>query len=317
MARYRTNLPLMNGGTFLSDGGMETSLIFTQGIDLPEFASFTLLQDARGQAALIRYYENFIRIARGRSLGFVLDTATWRASRDWGARLGYDATALEEANRAAVTLIGALRDKWETPASSFVLNGVIGPRGDGYKGGSMNWDEARDYHAFQARIFADTEADMISAITMNTIGEAAGIALAAKDASMPCVVAFTVETDGRLVGGETLRKAIETVDEVTGGSPLYYMVNCAHPSHFQNVLAGGGAWLSRVQGVRANASAKSHEELDESTALDEGDIPDLARRYRELGRILPKMRVIGGCCGTDHHHIAAICEAVLPPARAA
>ncbi|MGE0501263.1 MAG: homocysteine S-methyltransferase family protein [Rhizobiaceae bacterium] len=312
MAKYRTSLPLMKGGTFLSDGGMETSLIFTQGIDLPQFASFPLLKDAAGRAALTRYYENFLAVARNKGLGFVLDTATWRASRDWGAKLGYDAAALAEANRAAVELISGLRLKWESPTTPQILNGVIGPRGDGYKGGSMNWTEAQDFHAFQAEIFAKTEADMISAITMNTIGEAAGIALAAKASAMPCVVAFTVETDGKLVGGETLQRAIETVDAVTGGSPLYYMINCAHPSHFQTVLDRDAPWLARVQGVRANASAKSHAELDESTALDEGDIADLARRYRALGGVLPKMRVIGGCCGTDHHHIAAICEAVMP-----
>jgi homocysteine S-methyltransferase len=317
MTKYRMNSPLMHGDLFLSDGGMETSLIFTQGIDLPQFASFPLLRTAAGRAALTRYYESFLTIARDRALGFVLDAATWRASRDWGAKLGYDDASLAQANCDAVELVAGLRQAWEEPGMPLVLNAVIGPRGDGYRKGSMNWNEARDFHAFQADIFARTDADMISAVTMNTIGEAAGIALAAKAVNMPCVVAFTVETDGRLVGGESLQRAVETVDEVTGGAPLYYMINCAHPRHFEAVLAEGGGWLSRIQGIRANASAKSHAELDESTELDEGDIPDLALRYRTLRRTLPRLRVIGGCCGTDHHHIAAICEAVLPPTRAA
>ncbi len=312
MAKYRDNLPLSRGGTFLTDGGMETSLIFKQGIDLPEFASFPLLDSQDGRAALTRYYENFLKLARDRNLGFVLDTATWRASREWGAKLGYDEAALAELNRKAVALIARLRQAWEKPSVPLVLNGVIGPRGDGYKSGKMAWREARDFHAFQAAIFAGTEADMISAVTMNTIAEATGIALAARDVSMPCVVAFTVETDGRLVGGETLQQAIESVEEATDGSPLYYMINCAHPVHFDGVLAGKGAWLSRVHGIRANASAKSHAELDESTELDEGDIADLAQRYRSLGRTMPNLRIFGGCCGTDHHHVAAICEACLP-----
>jgi homocysteine S-methyltransferase len=313
MAKYRHDLPQMKGGLFLSDGGMETSLIFQSGVDLPSFASFPLLETAEGRRHLVRYYEDYLAIARSRGVGFVLDSATWRASLDWGASLGFSREAMRAINERSIALLAELRETWEAPASPCVLNGVIGPRGDGYKGGNMEAGEAEDYHAFQVEAFAGTAADMVSAITMNTISEAAGIARAAKAAEMPCVVAFTVETDGRLVHGATLREAIETVDEMSDGHPLYFMINCAHPSHFEGALAAGEAWMSRVHGIRANASAKSHQELDESTELDAGDIVDLGRRYRNLTRSFPSMRILGGCCGTDHRHIAAICEACLPP----
>lgn len=312
MTKYRHDLPQTKGGLFLSDGGMETALIFLQGLDLPHFASFVLLDSAEGRAELVKYYEQYLQIARNRGVGFVLDTATWRANPDWGKLVGFDAARLKAVNIAAVDLVAALRGTWETPATPIVLNGVIGPRGDGYKAGRMDAVEAEDYHAVQADVFAGTQADMISAITMNTVNEAIGIARAAKNAGMPCVISFTVETDGRLVDGTTLRAAIEAAEEATDSSPVYYMVNCAHPSHFDQALDRGEAWVNRIHGVRANASAKSHAELDESETLDEGDLFDLSRRYAALTRAFPEMRILGGCCGTDHRHLAAICEVCVP-----
>jgi homocysteine S-methyltransferase len=313
MAKYRHDLPQMKGGTFLSDGGMETTLIFHHGVELPQFASFVLLDTEEGRRHLKAYYETYLKIARQRGLGFVLDTATWRASLDWGRVLGYTPERLREVNIASIAMLEELRAKWEAPATPCIINGVIGPRGDGYKAGNMDAMEAEDYHAFQVEIFSATAADMISAITMNTIPEAVGIACAAKAAEMPCVIAFTVETDGRLARGQSLRQAIELVDEKSDGYPLYFMINCAHPTHFEQALKSGEKWLDRVHGIRANASTRSHQELDESTTLDAGDIADLSRRYRDLTRSFPAMRVLGGCCGTDHRHIAAICEAVTGP----
>ncbi|AEQ51015.1 homocysteine S-methyltransferase family protein [Pelagibacterium halotolerans] len=312
MSKYRQALPQADGRLFLSDGGMETALIFLQGVDLPQFAAFVLLESESGRAELVRYYEKFLPIARDRGVGFLLDTATWRASLDWGRSLGFDADRLTAVNIAAVELIAGLRGRWETPTTPIVLNGAIGPRGDGYKAGRMDVAEARDYHAFQVGIFAGTQVDMVSAITMNTVNEAVGIALAAKAADVPCVVSFTVETDGKLVDGTTLRAAIEATEEATGASPAYYMVNCAHPTHFEQALERDEAWVGRIRGIRANASAKSHSELDDSDTLDIGDIVGLSGHYKALTSAFPSMRVLGGCCGTDHRHLAAIGEAVAP-----
>ena len=312
MAKYRDNLPQANGGTFLSDGGMETTLIFHDGIDLPHFASFVLLDTEEGRQRLKAYYERYLAIARERRVGFVLDSATWRANPDWGARLGYDAVGLEAINRASIALLEELRAEWETPGTPCVVSGAIGPRGDGYKAGNMDAAEAEAYHAPQVAAFAAAGADMVSGYTLNNIDEAIGIARAARAHAMPCMISFTVETDGRLVTGRTLRDAIETVDRETGGYPAYFMVNCAHPTHFMPALAAGERWINRIRGVKANASSKSHQELDESETLDPGDPADLGRRYQALRRQFPTMRILGGCCGTDHTHIGAICEACLP-----
>ncbi len=317
MAQYRQKLPQLGSGTFISDGGMETVLIFHEGVELPHFAAFTLLASEEGRRRLRDYYRRYLDIAKRHGTGFVLDSATWRANADWGARLGYPPDKLKAANEAAMELISGLRQGYERRGMPIVLGGAIGPRGDGYKAGAMNAAEAEDYHGEQIATFAGTEADMVSAFTLTNIDEAIGIARAARAHGMPCAISFTVETDGRLVTGRSIEEAIETTDAATGGAPAYYMINCAHPAHFDTVLAQGGAWVKRIAGIRANASMMSHAELDESEVLDAGDPADLGRRYRQLIAALPHLRVLGGCCGTDHRHVAAICEACLPQAMSA
>ncbi len=312
MTKYRQSLPQLKDGTFLTDGGMETTLIFDRGIELPHFASFPLLDYEKGRSELTQYYEAYLAIARRHARGFILDTPTWRANPDWGEKLGYDREALRALNIRAVDYVAGLRRKWERPDAPIVLNGVIGPRGDAYQAGRMDAAEAQRYHALQIGAFTETEADMVTGLTLNSTAEAIGIARAAEAAGLPCVISFTVETDGRLADGTSLKEAIETTDRETDAAPAYYMVNCAHPLHFEQVLQRGEAWVRRIGGLRANASTKSHAELDESTELDIGDPLDLGRRYRNLQAEYPAMRVLGGCCGTDHRHLEAICEACMP-----
>jgi homocysteine S-methyltransferase len=176
----------------------------------------------------------------------------------------------------------------------------------------MTVDEAKDYHAPQIEAFCEAGADLVSAITKNYTEEAIGIANAARTLGTPVGISFTVETDGRLASGESLQSAIERTDEVTASTPIYYMINCAHSTHFEPVLTDGATWTSRIRGLRANASQKSHAELDEAVELDPGDPVDLGRRYHELRGQLRNLSVLGGCCGTDHRHIVAICDACLP-----
>ena len=139
--------------------------------------------------------------------------------------------------------------------------------------------------------------------------EAIDVARAAADVGLPAVVSFTVETDGRLPSGQTLGDAIAQVDATCRVAPAYYMVNCAHPTHFANELDADAPWRARVHGVRANASRLSHAELDEATELDRGDIEELGALYASLGSMID-LRVVGGCCGTDHEHLATIASAL-------
>jgi S-methylmethionine-dependent homocysteine/selenocysteine methylase len=301
-------LPQLAGDRlFLTDGGLETTLVFHRGMDLPAFAAFPLLDTADGRAALRDYFLPYLETAREQVSGFVLDTATWRANPDWGPELGYDTAALDRVNRDAVAFALALREEAGDAPAPIVVNGVVGPRGDGYVVGAlMAPAEALAYHAPQVASFAAAGVDMVSAITMTYAEEAIGIANAAAAAGIPVAISFTVETDGRLPSGQALRDAIEQVDAETLGYPAYYMVNCAHPSHFAGVVAEGGAWRGRIAGIRANASAMSHAELDAAEELDEGDPLELGGDYVALRPHLPAVTVLGGCCGTDARHVAAV-----------
>ena len=310
MAKYRHHLPQLSDKLFLTDGGMETTLIFHEGVNLPYFASFDLLNSDEGRAHVTRYYKRYLAMARKASLGFILKTPTWRANPDWAAKLGYNKTALDDVNRRAVTMMADLRDDFETLGCPVVISGNIGPRGDGYSPDRiMSADEAEAYHGNQILTFRDSEADMVSAFTLNYVNEAIGIARAAKSAGMPSVISFTVETDGRLPTGQTLKDAIEETDAQSGEAPAYYMLNCAHPTHFEDALKSGPRWVQRLRGVRANASKRSHAELDAAPDLDAGDPAELGRQYGALRRKLRHINVLGGCCGTDHRHVEQICFA--------
>jgi len=310
MAKYRNDLPQLGDQLFLTDSGLETWLLFQQGVDLPEFAAFPLLDDAEGRKHLTSYMRRHAQIAADAGLGFILETPTWRASPQWGDRLGYDAAGLAKNNRAAIEFLLELREEFETALSPFVISGQMGPYGDGYSPEALlSPEDAMAYHAAQIETFADADADFVSALTMTHTGEAIGIAAAAQTAGIPAVISFTVETNGRLPSGESLAEAIESVDAATGAGPAYYMINCAHPTHFEAVVGSGAPALQRIRALRANASAKSHEELDNSTELDEGDPAELASQYRALRGVLPNVTILGGCCGTDHRHVEAICLA--------
>jgi len=314
MAKYRNALPQLGGGFFLTDGGIETTLIFHDGLELPDFAAFDLLKSAAGTAALRKYFRAYGAVARRFNTGLVLESATWRASADWAARLGYSREALAAANRKSIELLEEIRGEFETDRSKIVISGCIGPRGDGYSPANMmSEEEAKNYHREQIEIFAGSAADMVTAITVNYVEEAVGIARAAEQAGMPVAISFTVETDGALPTGQTLHKAIEQVDAATSSYPCYYMINCAHPTHFEQMLSSAQPWVERIRGLRANASRRSHAELNESTELDVGDPVELGAQYAQLKATrLPRLNVMGGCCGTDHRHVEEIAKACAP-----
>ena len=306
------SLPQLDASLFLTDGGMETTLIFRHGFELPHFAAFTLLGDEAGEQALRTYYARYLAVAEEAGTGMVLDAATWRANRDWGALLGYGDGDLRDANTRAVDLVRDVCGERavEVPV---VVCGAVGPRGDGYRvSETMSAEEAEGYHAPQIAALDEAGADLVTALTICYAEEASGIARAAGAQGVPVAVSFTVETDGRLPSGQPLVEAVEQVDAEADGVPAYFMVNCAHPNHFAQVLAGEQPALERIRGIRANASTKSHAELDDATELDEGDPEALAVDLLALRRHRGGVTILGGCCGTDERHIAAIAAAAAP-----
>ena len=313
MARYRGALPQLDGSLFLADGGIETSIIVSEGLELIDFAVFPLLGSAEGEAALRRYYRPYAEIARRHGAGLVLESATWRASPRWGARLGFTPEMLVEVDREAIRLLEDVRDEFEGGATRIVISGCVGPRYDGYDPAqAMSADAAEAYHTAQIATFAGTSADMVAALTLTSSEEAVGVARAAARADMPVAISFTVETGGGLASGQTLRQAIDAVDGQTSAYPSYYMINCAHPEHFGEVLTDGDPWVARVRGLRANASRLNHAELDEAPEPDAGEPEELGREYAALKRRLPRLSVLGGCCGTDQRHIEHIAAACAP-----
>ena len=307
------SLPHKGDKIFIADGGLETTFIFLKNIDLPEFAAFDLLNSESGINGLRDYYQDYIDIALRNKLGLILDTPTWRASTGWGNKLGYTPADIREYNLSSVSLMKNMREGNVTEDSPMIINGAIGPQDDGYNPTQLlSADEAEQYHSHQVEALADAGVDMISAVTMTYAEEAIGITRAAQSRGVPVAISFTVETDGQLPNGMSLKDAIETVDSTTNSAPAYYMINCAHPSHFDHVLKNDARWMDRIAGLRANASCMSHAELDEAVELDDGNPVEFGQSYAELNQLLKNLRVFGGCCGTDHRHISEVCKSVVP-----
>ncbi len=307
MTQYRDALPQLGSELFLTDSGLETDLIYNQGVDLRQFAAFPLLEDEAGMGRLRTYFAGHAAVAARADVGFILESVTWRASADWGALLGYDTDALDRVNRKAIDLLVEVRDDCARTHRPYPISGCVGPRDDGYAPGTlMTADAARAYHRPQITTFADTQADLVTAMTLAYSGEAIGIAQAAREVEMPVVLSFTLETDGNLPDGGTLAAAIQAVDDATDAYPAYYMINCAHPTHFAPILDPDAEWAGRIRAVRANGSRKSHAELDAATELDSDDPVVFGREYADLRSRLPHVTILGGCCGTDLRHIEQI-----------
>ena len=312
MAKYRSNLPQLSGDIFLTDGGLETNLVFNNGFDLPYFAAFNLLNESRAQEVFQKWFHTHCQIAKLHRVGFILDAQTWRASMDWAKKLGYSKEGLVEIIHKSVEMFSSFRHEYEDEGTRIVFSGCVGPRGDGYAPEElMSVAEAEDYHSLQIETLSKTDADMISALTLNYIEEAIGIARAAKSFDIPAAISFTLETDGKLPSGHALKDAIEQVENETNQAPAYYMINCAHPTHFEDIVSTGEPWLQKIRGLRANSSTLSHAELDKAEELDDGNPKELGEQYRELRKKLPSLNILGGCCGTDYRHIEAICKACI------
>lgn len=310
MTDSRLNHLMTSNRVWLTDGGLETSIIFLDGIDLPMFASFHLLENDEGRRALQRYFEQYVTLAKAARTGFVLDTATWRSGAFWASLLNRTEEEMATVTKAATSYAVEMRNAHESVDTPIIVNGVLGPAGDGYQPAAL-WapEDAQALHAKQIVWMKEAGAEMVSAVTITHAGEAIGIVRAAQNADIPVVIGFTVETDGHLPTGQSLPDAIAETDAATDAAPLYYMVNCAHPDHFSGRLYGD--WTDRIGAIRANASRMSHEELDAAEELDDGHPEEFGAQYADLQRVLKNLRVVGGCCGTDHRHVACVAHNVI------
>jgi homocysteine S-methyltransferase len=310
VSKYRNALPQLSGDLFLADAGIETDLIFNHGVEIREFASHTLLPNPTSREIVANYFRGFLSLAKNFDAGFILDSQTWKAHLHWAEDLGTTEQELCLANKDSIAFIAELRDEYSTNSKPIVLNGVIGPRGDAYAPEArVAAVEAEEYHAKQIAWLAETDVDMVTATTFTQSDEAIGVIQAARSADLPIVISFTVENDGRLPTGQPLDEAINAVDDATNAAAAYFMVNCAHPDHFFDVLDDSD-WARRIRGLRCNASRLTHAELDECEVLDDGDPEELANQYKSIAASMPWLNVFGGCCGSDLRHVTEIAKAV-------
>ncbi|PRZ42916.1 homocysteine S-methyltransferase family protein [Tritonibacter scottomollicae] len=311
MSIHRDTFPPSNADLFLAYVGMETDLIFNQGVDLPGFASYPLLKTTEGRELLKGYLKDMIALGKETHSGVILESPTWVANRDRGDAIGYDFCELKQLNLDAIAMMAAVRAASDHAPT--IISANIGPRDDAYAPeAQMSAEEAERYHSEQISVLANTEVDVISGYTLAYPSEAIGIVRAARRFDLPVVISFTVETDGRLPTGASLEDAISEVDGGTDSYAAYYMINCAHPEHFSGVLEDA-PWMQRVGGIIANASRCSHAELDEAEELDDGNPTELGEQLSDIRLRFPQIQVLGGCCGTDMRHMKQIVSAVRTP----
>ena len=306
MVIHRSTFPNIGAELLLTYVGMETDLLFTRGVDLPGFASYPLLESTDGRALLEGYLKDMIALRKDTGMGVILESPTWVANRDRGAAIGYNLEQLKQLNQQAIALMVEVRTaNGDVPT---VISANVGPRDDAYElKDQMSVKDAELYHAEQISALAETDIDVVSGYTLAYAAEAIGIVRAAQSYGLPVVISFTVETDGKLPTGSTLKDAIIKVDTATDGYAAYFMINCAHPDHFTSVL-DGGHWMRFIKGIVANASRCSHAELDEAEEVDDGNPTELAEQLSAIRQRFPHINVLGGCCGTDLRHMAKIAE---------
>ncbi|KGN42102.1 homocysteine S-methyltransferase family protein [Knoellia aerolata] len=297
------------GFRWVTDGGLETDLIFRHGVDLPLFAAHPLLSDPHGRSLLTSHYSGFAEVACAAGAGLLLETPTWRASPDWVAALGGSLADVLQVNFESIVFLAGLAENLGASGhltrSRTRVVGVIGPRGDGdIRSATGSADEFAAYHSFQVGAFAEAGAERVTAYTLTSVSEAVGVVQAARDHDLEVAISFTVETDGRLPDGTPLDAAVESL--WSQAPPDGLLVNCAHPAHVAAALDEGDSWAERVTGLRVNASRQSHAQLDAAEELDEGDLTDLVAEHRRLEDRLPRLEIVGGCCGTDVRHVAAL-----------
>ena len=303
--------PRLENKFYLTEGGVETEVMYKWGYELPEFAMFPLLDNPEADAVIRNMFRRYLDVAAEQNTGLLLNGHDYRASPDWAAKLGYSAEGLRDMQRRTIQFLDDMRTEYAGRVSDVYIAACIGPRGDAYgTGGEITVDEAEDYHSLQLQNLDGTAADMAVAATFNNIPEAIGVIRAASEKGMPIGVSLTLTPEGRLRSGPSLREAIENVDEATDGRAAWFGTNCSHPLEFEPALYDAGPWLERLRYIRPNAARMDKIALCSLGHLEDGDPVELGEQMGEVARRLPNADIIGGCCGTDERHLSEIAKNV-------
>ncbi|MCB8822139.1 homocysteine S-methyltransferase family protein [Microvirga rosea] len=301
-----------SGVVFLTDGGIETRLIYEFSLGLRDFASFPELFDSRGRAALRKVYTSYLDVAAQSGRPMLIGSPTWRAHPDGLRHAGFgEPDDLTRVNTEAVSFLRELRREMKLEKQVYIA-GVIGPRGDGYRAeGAPQTEEAQHYHHAQARALADAGVDFLYAPTFASRTELIGVALAMAGTGCTYALAPVINGHGDLPDGSSLSEVISFIDATVQPRPLYYLTGCVHASTFSDAVADDDRLQplmpKRLVGMKANASALPPEKLNDLDHV-EGDEPAaFARGILNLHNKY-SLRILGGCCGTDAGHIRALAE---------
>ncbi len=271
----------------------------------PHVAHGALIYDATGRDVLRNVHGEYLDIGKRFELPMRATTGTWRSSAKRAEAAGHDVRRL---NRDNVAFMREMLDG--RTGQDIVLCGVLGPDGDAYRPEeALAAGAAVETHRPQAEALAEAGCDELAALTMPALSEAAGIARAMSESGLQYFVSFVIKADGRLLDGTPLTDAIRTIDEGTERPPQSYHVNCVHPSVLASALtavqSSDPSAASRIDGLQANTSARTPEELDGLEEIDTEEpepfadaVVDVAERFG--------LRFIGGCCGTTTAHMEEI-----------
>lgn len=301
---------LETGAPILADAAIETRIMFETRVRMdPHIQVAALLERPRGRAALREIYATYLDVAWAHGLPIVMGTPTFRASRRYVERARRPAAeTVRRLNTEAVAFLNEIRDQGEH--DPVFLAGVIGPYGDAYSPDDcLNHLDGADYHLEQVRALAEAGVDALFAPTFPSIEEAHGVAMAMATTELPYAIGFVLDHRGRMLDGTYLHDAIERIDNAVVPAPAWYAISCVHPTVARTALAdlasaGGGA-LTRLREVKANGSRLAPDEL---VSLDhaDSDEPDIfGEAMHQLG-IDFDVQILGGCCGTDSRHLAAL-----------
>jgi homocysteine S-methyltransferase len=303
--------PAGSGELFLTEGGSETEIMYRHGYELPEFAMFPLLENPTARAAMRGMYCEQLDVAAEHGLSFLLTGMDYRASPDWGAKLGYSAQALADANIAAIDFLRDIAQDYAGQIPRLLVGGILGPRGDAYSlNQTITAASAEDYHAVQLQTLKRAGVDFAIAQTINNIPEAVGIARAAAAINMPLSISLTLDSSGRLKSGPSLGEAITEIDRLSDDTaPAFYMLNCSHPVEYAPAITANG-WTHRLRGVRPNASKMEKIALCKLGHIEDGDPVELGQQMADLRARFPHMDIFGGCCGTGAAHLREMAKAL-------
>ncbi|POF32988.1 homocysteine S-methyltransferase family protein [Roseibium marinum] len=304
------------GRYYLTEGGTETEIMYKWGFELPEFAMFPLLEKRKSADVIRGMYRRYLDVVARYGHSALIGGFDYRASPDWGAKLGYSASALAEANLRSIQFLKDVAAEYEADIPSMLFSGYVGPRGDAYGlNMSVTEESAEEYHSVQIETLARAGVDLVWALTFNNPAEAIGVVRAARRLNLPVAVSFSLDSTHRLKSGFPLSRAIAIVDEATNGYPAFYSLNCSHPQEFEPALEDWN-WTSRLRSIRPNAAKMDKIALCKLGHLEEGDPEELGRLMADVFRRHPHMDIWGGCCGTGHVHLEEIARHLPQPVPA-